>query len=46
MKKPKYTTIRITPKAHRVLRMIYAKTGETITEIASRIIEAGEKKKS
>ena len=41
--KPKYATIRITRKAHKRLREIYAATGETITEIASRLIEKGEK---
>jgi len=41
--KPKYATIRITRKAHRRLRQIYAETGETITSIASRLIEKGKK---
>lgn len=41
--KPKYKTIRITPKAHKRLRELYAKTGETITAIASRLIETGKK---
>lgn len=43
--KTKYKTIRITPAAHKRLREIYAETGETITNIASRLIEAGDKKK-
>ncbi len=38
---PKYKIIRVTEKAHHRLRELYVDTGETLTDIASRLIIEG-----